>query len=157
DDLLETRPTVAAAGAVAWAWTGRAELARRWSRIAQRTGALPMSLLSLTSPHDPGELREAAEHALAAVAPNNPWRPSILLLVGVARACEGDDGADRVLEEAGDAAAAAGSTAIESVALARRCSLATDAGDWSRADALAVAARERIRSAALDDHGSTVL
>jgi LuxR family maltose regulon positive regulatory protein len=157
DALLESRPAVAAAGAVAWGWTGRADLANRWAGIADSTGLLPVSLKALASPRNAGELREAADCALAAVPPGNAWRPSLLLLVGVACVVEGDESADRVLEEAGDAAAAAGCKTVESVALARRCNLATDAGDWSRADAFAAAAVERIRSAGLEEHGVTVL
>jgi LuxR family maltose regulon positive regulatory protein len=155
--VLESRPALAAAGAVAWGWTGRAELSNRWSTAADGTGSLPVPLRSLTSPRDAAELRHAAEHALAAISPGNAWRPTILLLLGIARDLEGDDSADRVLGETAEAAAAAGCRTVESMALARRCSLATDAGDWSRADMLAAAVRELVRSAGLEQHGSTVL
>jgi len=155
DEIAHSRPGVAAAGALALALTGSADSSTRWLRAAATAG-LPVSFDALAAPRDSAELHAAAEQALAAVSFGSAWRPSFLLLAGIARALEGDSGADRVLEEAGDAAAAAGHPTVECIALARRSALASDAGEWARADALAAAARDRIRANALRDHGTTV-
>jgi LuxR family maltose regulon positive regulatory protein len=155
DAVLHARPAVAAVGALAWALTGRADSAIRWSSAANGTVA-QSPLLPLTAPRDAHELLDATERAVHSLPPGSAWRPSLLALAGYARELDGDESADRVLEEAAGAAAAVGQVTVECMALARRSLLATQAEDWARADTLAAAAQGCIRANALDEHVTTV-
>jgi LuxR family maltose regulon positive regulatory protein len=147
---------VAGIGALAWALLGHPVEAERWLAAAEAQ-QLPVLLQSLVAPRSAGDLRLAAELALASLELGSLWRAPLLVVLASAYAIEGDAAeADAALEEAADAASAAGDRTVEVIALGQRCLLATSLGDWGRADALAEAVRIALADAYLDDHGAAV-
>jgi LuxR family transcriptional regulator, maltose regulon positive regulatory protein len=155
ETVLAERPTVAAIGALALAFTGRSSAADEWLDAGE-VGPFPVPLRALAAPASPEELLDTAEQALAALSASSPWHPALLVLLGRAREASGDPTADRLYAEAADAAAAFREWPVESAALAFRCLLATKTGRWGRADALAEAVRRCVRERHLDDHPTTV-
>jgi LuxR family transcriptional regulator, maltose regulon positive regulatory protein len=168
ETLLERHPAAAAIGALTWAMTGRPDAAERWANAAERASAAasrsrrkekpaasthwPALLHSLMCPSGPEEMLENAEHALVTLPLDSPWRAPALFLLGSAHALLGDtSSAESVLREAADTAASVGAAAVESVVLGYQSLLATERGDWSRADALAETARQTLHNAQLDD------
>jgi LuxR family maltose regulon positive regulatory protein len=167
DAVLDRHPAVAAMGALTWAMTGHPDAAERWADAAERSAAVPRRrgaraatappapwpalLRSLMCPSDAEEMRTNAQSALDALPAGSAWRAPVLAVLGSAHALEGDaSNAESIFREAADTAASAGAPATESVALAGRSLLATERGDWSRADALAEAAVETVRASRLD-------
>jgi LuxR family maltose regulon positive regulatory protein len=167
DAVLDRHPAVAAMGALTWAMTGHPDAAERWADAAERGAAVPRCrgaqakpaaptpwpalLRSLMCPSDAEEMRTNAQSALDALPAGSAWRAPVLAVLGSAHALEGDaSNAESIFREAADTAASAGAPATESVALAGRSLLATERGDWGRADALAEAAVETVRASRLD-------
>jgi LuxR family maltose regulon positive regulatory protein len=159
--LLEHYPAVAVLGSWIHALGDRPEQARGWLDVAEHSsfeGQLPDGTRSL----EPwiALLRAAfcregvdrmladAETAAAGLARTSRWRPTALVLKGVAHLlCGDDDRADDVLVEAVETASSVGATATRRLALAERSLLATAAGDHSLAAELAHAAREPLEEA----------
>jgi LuxR family maltose regulon positive regulatory protein len=165
--VLDRHPAVAAMGALTWAMTGHPDAAERWADAAERSASVPRRrgervtaapstpwpalLRSLMCPSDAEEMRTNAQSALDALPAGSAWRAPVLAVLGSAHALEGDaSNAESIFREAADTAASAGAPATESLALAGRSLLATERGDWSRADALADAAVETVRASRLD-------
>jgi LuxR family maltose regulon positive regulatory protein len=153
--ILRRRPKAAGIGALSWALLGRAEEAERWLAAAESQG-LPVQLHALAAPRSAADLRRAADQALSSLELGSSWRAPLLVVLGWAYALEGNaPAADAALEEAGDAAAVADDRAVEAIALAQRCLVATGAAEWGRADLLAEAARAALERADLEEHGAS--
>jgi LuxR family maltose regulon positive regulatory protein len=171
DAPLDAYPAVAATGGFIHAQLGHAAESERWlaeaesgmTRAALTDDAAStraeIALLRATLCADGVERMERdVEAALAELAADNPWRPTALLLRGVARALQGDgDAADRALAAAADAAATAGATATRLVAIGERSLLAAARDDPVMAATLALEARELLAQGALADYPSGAL
>jgi LuxR family transcriptional regulator, maltose regulon positive regulatory protein len=152
---LQQYPAVAALGSWIHALGGRTDEAERWLDAAEHgslTGVLPdrtqsiepwLALLRAASCRDGIDRMLAdAETAAAGLARESRWRPTALLLLGVAHMLLGEDErADALLAEADAAAAGVGATDTRLLALSARSLLATAANDHASARDLAHAAR----------------
>ena len=159
--LLERHPAVAVLGSWIHALADRPERAGRWLEAAERAafkGQLPdgtrllepwIALARAAFCRDGVDRMLAdAETAAAGLARSSRWRPTALVLKGIAHLLLGDDErADEVLAEAAEAAASLGATATRRLALAERSLLATTVGDHSSAAQLAAAVAEGRRPA----------
>jgi LuxR family maltose regulon positive regulatory protein len=159
--LLERYPAVAVLGSWIHALADRPERAGRWLEAAERAafkGELPdgtrllepwIALARAAFCRDGVDRMLAdAETAAAGLARSSRWRPTALVLKGIAHLLLGDDErADDVLAEAAEAAASVGATATRRLALAERSLLATAVGDHSSATELAAAAADGRRPA----------
>jgi LuxR family maltose regulon positive regulatory protein len=98
-------------------------------------------------------MRADAEIALAGLAPASRWRPTALLLEGVAYLLDGQtDRADPVLAHAAELGAHVGGLPVASLALAERTIMAMERDDWGQADDLAQRALMLVRAGHLDDY-----
>ena len=152
---LDQFPVVAALGSWVHALSGRADQAELWLEAAElgpHDGALPDSTRSLapwTALLHAAYCRDGvdqmlvdAETASKGLARRSQWRPSALLLRGVAHLLLGeDDRADGLFAKADKAAAVVGATETRRLALAERSVLAIARGDYARGRDLADAAR----------------
>jgi LuxR family transcriptional regulator, maltose regulon positive regulatory protein len=153
--LLERYPAVAVVGSWTHALGGRPGDATRWLEAAEHASAeagLPDDMRStqpLIALLRAAFCRDGAEQMLADATTaahglewNNRWRPTAVLLRGVAHRLLGqDDRAETLLAEAADIAATVGAVNARRLALAERSLLAGAAGDHVRARDLADEAR----------------
>jgi LuxR family maltose regulon positive regulatory protein len=161
-DRLQHYPAIAALGCWFHALRGHTDEAERWLAAAENAsfkGKLPdgsdsiapwLALLRAALCRNGVEqMRTDAETATAGLAPRSQWRPTALLLRGVAELLLGEnDRADESLAGASELAARLGATDTRIVALSERSLLANAAGDHTRARELALAARAAAAEAA---------
>src|SRR5262249_45684897 len=84
-------------------------------------------------------------------------RPVVLLVLGRSLAMTGDAAAaDDVFREAADTASAMREQVVECMAVAHRCLLANDLGEWTVADTLAQAVRRLVPGEQLEGHVTTL-
>jgi LuxR family maltose regulon positive regulatory protein len=154
--LLERHPAAAVLGSWIHALADRPERAAQWLDVAEHStfkGQLPdgtrslapwIALLRSAFCRDGVDRMLAdAETAVAGLARRSRWRPTALVLKGIAHVLLGDDErADEAFAEAAEAAASVGATATRRLALAERSLLATAVGDHSAAAELAAAVAE---------------
>jgi LuxR family transcriptional regulator, maltose regulon positive regulatory protein len=171
DAMLERHPAAAAIGALTWAMTGRGDAAERWAKVVERRRVSPRArssmkktvspwpslLHALFAPVGAHDMRAEAERALQSLPLGSLWRAPVLLALGAANALSGDfQAAETALRDAAEVAESAGAAAVESAAVAYQSLLATDRGDWARADALADTARRLVDDAKLDNNVTTL-
>jgi len=152
---LEQFPLVAALGSWVHALSGRTDQAELWLEAAEQgsfDGVLPddtrslgpwISLLRAALCRDGVEqMLVDAETACNGLARRSQWRPTALLLRGVAHLLLGEDErAEALFAEADKAASIVGATETRRLALAERSMLAIALGDYARGRDLADAAR----------------
>lgn len=143
--------------------SGRMDAADRMGDIAERSSSTGASgagaasfeseramLLAIMARRGAADVLANAECAVALEAPDSPWRPNALWLLGSAHLLRGDaEAADRAFEEAVAAPASAGPTKM--VALANRASIAMARGDWEAAEGFARAARAGLETNYLNE------
>ena len=163
---LERYPAVAVIGGWMHALQGQAADAERWLDIAMRgadNGALPdgstsarpwIALLRAAMCEDGVEqMLNDAEGALAELPPGSRWRPTALLLQGVAYVLLGDDErGDAILAQAAEAAESFGATDTLAVAISERSLIAAARDDPTAAEKLSVRARELVEEGQLDGY-----
>ena len=94
-----------------------------------------------------------AEGALAELPPGSRWRPTALLLQGVAYVLLGDDErGDAILAQAAEAAESFGATDTLAVAISERSLIAAARDDPTAAEKLSVRARELVDEGQLDGY-----
>ena len=145
--LLERYPAVALVGSWTHALAGHADEAARWLEAAAHASPAAELPAEMRSPKPFVALlraafcREGVEQMLADATTaadelgwRSRWRPTALLLCGVAHMLLGDDEqAETVLTEATDVAATVGAVEARRLALAERSLLAAAAGEHARA------------------------
>jgi LuxR family maltose regulon positive regulatory protein len=161
EERLAEHPTVALAGAWVHLLRGRPHAAARWLAHAERAhaeglpedGSPSLALLRAAMCRDGVEAMLAdAEMASHELAPGSRWRPTAVLLRGVALLLTGElDDADESLAEAVEAAESSGAPALAAAALAERALLAASRGDELVADRTAEKARALIEGTDLVD------
>ncbi|HEV7640542.1 MAG TPA: AAA family ATPase [Gaiellaceae bacterium] len=169
--LLERHPAISVLGAWMHALAGRPEAADRWADAAARSSVdVPMpdgslstrswqALLRTVMCRDGVErMQEDAQIALGTLASGSTWRSYALLGLGVSHVLAGDaEGADPILAEVFELAAATSTIDIASIALAQRSLLAANRGDWPAAEELALRARDLVHEARLDDYVASAM
>jgi LuxR family transcriptional regulator, maltose regulon positive regulatory protein len=147
--LLVRYPAVAALGTWIHALRGRPDDAERWALAVQDSsyaGAMPdgspslrpwAALVSaLLCRHGVEQMGADAELAVAEMGAQSPWRPSAMLLVGVAALLAGDtDRADDLFGQTADAAVLDGARYAGLVARSERALIALARGDVGAAEA----------------------
>jgi LuxR family transcriptional regulator, maltose regulon positive regulatory protein len=166
DELrLEQFPTVGVVGAWVHLLRGRPGAAKRWLGAAERgkaEGVLHdgsrslepwIAVVHAAMCRDGVEqMRTDAEIAVRDLGAASGWRPTALLLLGVAQLLHGeDDCGDESLAEAAEAAESAGATDTRIVALVERSMLAADRGNEAGAEALLAEARGLIDEGRIGD------
>jgi LuxR family transcriptional regulator, maltose regulon positive regulatory protein len=166
EQQLERHPAVSVLGAWVHLLQGRPAAAKRWLRAAETggvDGALPDGSRSIEPwisvlraamcPAGVEQMRADAELALRGLGASSAWRPTALLLHGVAQLLlDEDDRADESLADAAEEAESSGATDILVVALAERSLLAMARGDDAEGEALAARARALLDDGALREH-----
>jgi LuxR family maltose regulon positive regulatory protein len=144
--VLQRYPRVAVVGSWIHALSGRAHKAALWLEAAehgtgQRSQASIALLRAAFCRDGVDQMLADAEAADVGLGWSSPWRPTAVLLRGVAHLLRGEDvAADALLAEAAELAETVGAADARRLALAERSLLATAAGDQARARELAAAA-----------------
>jgi LuxR family maltose regulon positive regulatory protein len=170
DALLEQHPALAAGGALVHGLEGHVDEAERWAAVAERAphettmpdgspvAAWTAMLRAAMCGSGVEAMRLDAEVAVSTLANESRWRPTALVLLGVAHLLAGDDAAaDESLVRAHATATAGGATETAAFALAERSLLAGAAGDWGSAETFVVEARDALRDAHLEDYSTSAL
>jgi LuxR family maltose regulon positive regulatory protein len=146
--LLDRHPGTAVVGSWIHALGGRAEHAALWLEAAESgegTSSIrpQVALLRAAFCRDGADRMLAdAEAAVAGLPWTSRWRPTAVLLSGVAHLLRGDnDRAEALFAQADEMAAGVGAVDVRRLALAERSLLAAEAGDPARARDLAAAVR----------------
>jgi LuxR family transcriptional regulator, maltose regulon positive regulatory protein len=146
--LLERHPGTAAVGSWIHALGGRAEHAALWFQAAESgEGASTIRpqvafLRAAFCREGADRMLADAEAAVGSLPWTSPWRPTGVLLCGIATLLGGEtERADALFAEADELAAGVGAADVRRLALAERLLLAEDAGDRPRAQELASALR----------------
>jgi LuxR family maltose regulon positive regulatory protein len=153
EELLRDDQPAAVVGALVQAMAGQASEAARWAAVAERgrTADADASLAVMRAAlcnDGPEAMRADATAALKDLPPQSPVVPFALLLLGVAHVLLHEPAiAEAALGDAADMAAAH-APLVASAALAELSLLAQDAGEWSRAEELARAARDQAEALA---------
>jgi len=170
--LVKRYPPVAVLGAWLQALVGRPAAAERWADAAEHPVATAEAAAGTQTPPDGstmdsylamlrgllchggvGRMRADADAALAGLSPASQWRPTALLLKGVAELLEDRvDRADAILARAVEVATHADARAAAATALAERCVVAIQRDDWVEAEALAERALATLRAGQLEDY-----
>ncbi len=147
--LLERHPGTAVVGSWIHALCGRADHAALWFEAAESgEGASSVgpevALLRAAFCRDGADQMLAdAEAAVAGLPWTSRWRPTAVLLSGVAHLLRGEnDRAEALFAQADEMAAGVGAVDVRRLALAERSLLAAQAGDPARARDLAAAAHD---------------
>ena len=145
--LLERHPGTAAVGSWIHALCGHAEQATQWFEAAESgegiesIGPQVALLRAAFCRSGPDQMLADAENAASALEWTSRWRPTAVLLCGVAHLLRDEnDRADALFAHADEVAAAVGAVDVRRLALAQRSLLAESAGDRPRAQELAGAA-----------------
>ena len=171
DQELARYPALAVLGAWMRALTGRPTEAERWLALADgATSTLPLSDGSATiepwvavlrahmMPDGVERALADADRALSLLSPESYWRPTALLIRGVAHALLG--AADRATDDltaAVETGLASGAAEEVHLAHAQLALLAADRGAWSEAGRRARAAQDVVEEAGLGDYGASAL
>jgi LuxR family maltose regulon positive regulatory protein len=146
--LLRDDQPAAVVGALVHAMAGQASAAARWAAVAERgvtadaDGSLAVMRAALCN-DGPETMRADATAALEQLPRQSPVVPFALLLLGVAHVLLHEPAlGEAALVDAADLAAVH-APMVASAALAELSLLAQEAEDWSRAEELARAARDR--------------
>ena len=147
--LLERHPATAVVGSWIHALGGRAEDAALWFGAAESgegTSSVgpEVALLRAAFCRDGADQMLAdAEAAVAGLPWTSRWRPTAVLLSGIAHLLRGEnDRAEALFAQADEMAAGVGAVEVRRLALAERSLLAAQAGDPSRARDLAAIVRD---------------
>ena len=152
--LLTANPEIAVVGAWLHALRGRPAQSERWAlalEAADRSGAMydgsPLEAWAATvraslCREGVDQMQRDAEIAVAGLTRASAWRPAAMLLAGIATLLRGDDRAEASIDEAAEAAVAAGAVWVGLVARSELALLALERGDLVAADAQAALARE---------------
>jgi LuxR family maltose regulon positive regulatory protein len=152
-EVLDAQPAVAALGAWVLALRGRPEDAERWLEHADPAAADAALVRAALCADGPTQMERDAEAALAALAAESPWRPTALVLVGVAKALQDERAdADATFAAAAEAAQRRGDADTDALAMAERALLAATAGDQTAAERLALRAREVAAADPVEEH-----
>jgi LuxR family maltose regulon positive regulatory protein len=146
-ELLDSYPAVAVLGTWVHALRGRPAAVERWAAaVARVRNGSPMPdgspasawaamVRALLCRDGPEQMREDAEAARAELSPASPWRPSALLLVGVAALLLGEsERAEELLGDTAREAAEENAVYVGVIASAERALLALERGDLLAAD-----------------------
>ena len=164
DARLEQYPVVGVLGAWVHVLRGRSAAATQWLAAAEGTssdGALEPWIAvvrAATCTHGVEHMRADAERALRTLDATSGWRPTALLLRGVAQLLLGRTGVgdDSLAEAAETADALRAPRSAASLSPSGRFSAAT-CGDDARAGLLAAQARDAVDKAQLRDDASSAL
>jgi LuxR family maltose regulon positive regulatory protein len=142
--LLERHPGTAAVGSWIHALCGHAEQAARWLEAAESGEGMEPQVAVLRAAlcrSGPDQMLADAETAASALEWTSRWRPTAVLLCGVAHLLRDEnDRADALFAHADEVAAGVGAVDVRRLALAQRSLLAESAGDRPRAQQLVGAA-----------------
>ena len=162
--LLERHPAIAVFGVWLHALGGRPESAERWARALEKAGLqgpfkpLAVAARAFLCRSGVERMRADAELAVSLLPEASPWRPSVVLLHGMAVLLTGDRAqADAILEQAAEAALAEGAVWVGVVARSERALLALDCGDLTVADTELDLARAFIEDTPSLDYGVTAI
>jgi len=163
---MDELPGLAASAAWFSALRGGADRAERWKAIAVRRSAdsrgsleedetlescLIRLLRAMRCEAGSADLLEAARFAFAALPASSPWRPTVMLMLGLALFVNGETAeADDVFDRAVESGTARGSWNAVSIALAERASIAIAAGDWEAAAAHAGQAEATVKRSRME-------
>jgi LuxR family maltose regulon positive regulatory protein len=161
--LVERYPRIATLGAQLEALLGNAPSAERWAAVAERgLGRAPadttldasMALLRTFLCRDGmAAMRADAAAAWSGLDPDSPWRPTALLMEGVAHLLDGQaDLADPILARAVGIAEEHGATPAASAALGERAVIAMERQQWDEAGRLSDRALATLRAGRLHDY-----
>lgn len=169
DEQLEQYPAVAIHGCRTHAFRGRQEEAERWLGAAERGVASRAKGVASVRPwiavmraamcsNGPAQMRTDAVEARSKLRRGASWRPSALLVEGVAAILLGNEAkADSILAEAAVAAERLGSNETRVIALGERSVLAGAKGDHRNAEELAAAACEVMEDTELKHYSASAL
>jgi LuxR family transcriptional regulator, maltose regulon positive regulatory protein len=171
DRRLARYPALSVHGAWVHAVRGRPAAAERWLRAAENgrlRGKLPdgststrpwIALLRAAMCREGSEqMLSDAEAAVRELAAGSRWRPTALLVRGVAHLLLGsNDRADACMAEAADAAESVGATDTQAIALSERSLLAAERGDHAGAKVLGLEARALVDDGGLRDYPTSAL
>ena len=168
--LLERFPAIAVHGALMYALAGRPAATEQWAAAAERTsttGTLAdgntiegtLAYLRALLCRDGVEvMRRDAQEAWDELAPESPYRTTMLLVDALSHLLDGDlDRADALLARAAAAAARVGNLPSLSVLLAERGIVAIEREDWTAATAFAEEALAIVRDGQFDDYWTSAL
>jgi LuxR family transcriptional regulator, maltose regulon positive regulatory protein len=153
-ELLTANPEIAVVGAWLHALRGRPAQSERWAlalESADRSGTMydgssleawAATVRASLCRDGIDQMQRDAEIAVAGLTPASPWRQSAMLLAGLAALLRADDRAEALIEEAAEAAVAAGAVWVGLVARSQLALLALERGDLVAADAQTAVARE---------------
>lgn len=168
--VLERFPVLAVAGAWVNALAGRQAEAAGWLESAgarvgrgRRTGGEPIEALvallrAAMSRDGVTAMRADAELALDKLGPRSPYRPTALLVLGIAELLAGaEHAADAILADVVEQSSLAGGAVAASLALAGRAVLAIRWGNHAEAEALACQARRSVLEGGTDAYATSSL
>ena len=168
--LLERFPAIATHGALMHALAGRPASTERWAAAAERTletGTLSdgntidgtLAYLRALLCRDGIEaMRRDSQSAWNGLAPESPYRATMLLTEALADLAEGDlDRADALFARAADAASRVGNQPSLSILLAERGIAAVERNDWTAAAAFAEQAVAIVRDGHYDEYWTSCL
>src|ERR671922_154532 len=168
---LERYAPAAIIGGLIAAVGGRRAQAERWADVAERaipSGPLPdgspssdawLALLSaVLCRKGLARMLADAQRAAREIPSGSPFRPSALVMTGIAHWLDGDvDRADELLAEAAAEGLEVGAPEPAVVALSERAMLAIGRGTWVEAEKLANRALSLVGSARLDEYPTTAV
>jgi len=160
--LLKRYPAIGVFGVWLHALRGRPDVAERWALTVETSPsedpmpdgspfeAWAAMVRALLCRDGVERMQIDAELAVSSLSPASPWRPASVLLQGVAVLFAGDvDRAEVILDQAAEAAVAAGAVWVGVVACSQRALLAFERGD------LLAAESELARAAAFVDDATS--
>jgi LuxR family maltose regulon positive regulatory protein len=161
---------IAAHGALIFALLGRPGEADRWAAVAEslpEKGTLPDGstvagtmayLRALLCRDGPAEMRRDARAGWDGLSPTSPFRVAMLYTEGTSFLLEGDlERADAILARAYDLASGFGIPPLAAMILDERFLVATEAGNWTAADALAQNAAKIVEAGEFDGYWTSAL
>jgi LuxR family transcriptional regulator, maltose regulon positive regulatory protein len=169
DGQLDQYPAVAIHGCRTHAFRGREEEAERWLGAAERGVASRAKGVASVRPwiavmraamcsNGPAQMRTDALEARSKLRRGASWRPSALLVEGVAAILLGNEAkADSILAEAAFEAERLGSNETRVIALGERSVLAGAKGDHRNAEELAAEACEVMEDTELKHYSASAL
>ena len=168
--LLERYPAIAVFGVWMHALRGRPDTAERWALAVEGSraeGPMPdgstfeawaASVRALLCAKGVEQMQIDAELAVSRLPAASPWRPSCVLLRGMAVLFSGDlDRAEAILDEAAEAAVAGGAIWVGVVARSELALLALEGGDLVAAESELALARAFIDDAPSGDYVVTAI
>jgi LuxR family maltose regulon positive regulatory protein len=168
--MLERYPAIAVFGVWMHALRGRPDAAERWALAVEASrveGPMPdgspfeawaASVRALLCAKGVEQMQIDAELAESRLTVASPWRPSCVLLQGMAVLFSGDlDRAETILDQAAEAAVAGGAVWVGVVARSQRALLELERGDLAAAESELALARAFIDDASSGDYVVTAI